>query len=235
MRPSWPTACWTELSPQQVAAAFIRLWREGRPAPEELMEPQALRAREPLAPRERARVRRLGLVQPVGRPYRPRRGRAGCLPKICDAGGIGRESIGAIRIRHDESYVQIAADVADRFGATAPINDEITMTRLDGQPSLDAPASRPRVERTDRAERPVRKPAPTAGARPRDTGHEARVKSARGGWVPDDAPVPEADRPVKAWKKKDGVAAPKGKVAWAKPKPKTAAAKPHRKGVRRPE
>lgn len=223
-----------ELSPQQVAAAFIRLWREGRPAPEELMEPQALRTREPLAPREpREFGESVWFSLSVGHTGRaePR----WLLPKICDAGGIGRESIGAIRIRHEESYVQIAADVADRFGASAPINDEITMTRLDGQPSLDAPASRPRVERTDRAERPVRKPAPNAAARPRDTGHEARVKSARGGWVPDDTPVPETDRPVKAWKKKDGVAAPKGKVAWAKPKPKSAAAKPHRKGVRRPE
>ena len=37
------------------------------------------------------------------------------LPKLCEAGGIGRESIGAIRVRTRETFVQVAANAADKL------------------------------------------------------------------------------------------------------------------------
>ena len=49
--------------------------------------------------------------------------RAGCraearwlLPKICEAGNITRDAIGAIRVKTDQTFVQIAANVAANFG-----------------------------------------------------------------------------------------------------------------------
>lgn len=234
---------------EQVAVAFLRMWREGRPAAEELMETQAPPA--PMAPRA---PREFGpsvwFTMSVGHS-----GRAEArwlLPKICDAGGITRDGIGAIRVKQDLSYVQIAQEVADRFGDFMEITPEVTMRRMEGAPDLDAPVERaPRAPRYDgpREDRPARgKPAPR---RKDDAGHQDRVRAAKGGWIPDDAgladPRTEGPKPaVKAWKKKssaDGAGPRKpggpGKPAWAaKGKPrfdKPAGGKPHRKGGKRPD
>ena len=220
---------------EQVASAFLKLWREGRPAAEELMETQAPPA--PMAPRQ---PREFGpsvwFTLSVGHS-----GRAEArwlLPKICDAGGITRDGIGAIRVKQDLSYVQIAADQADRFGDFIEISPEVTMRRMQGEPDLDS-APQPRF---DRGDKPARKPAPRSKPAD-DQGHKARVKAARGGWVPDDAPLAdprtEGPRPpLKAWKKKSSTTEGGGKPAWAaKGKPRADrpdGPKPHRKGPKRP-
>ncbi|WP_277019530.1 MULTISPECIES: DEAD/DEAH box helicase [Paracoccus] len=225
---------------EQVAAAFLRMWREGRPAAEELSEAHA--PPTPMAPRpQREFGPSVWFTLSVGHS-----GRAEArwlLPKICDAGGITRDGIGAIRVKQDLSYVQIAADQASRFGDFIEISDEVTMRRMDGAPDLDAPIERaPRAPRTDNRSE-GRKPAPRAKPVASDEGHQSRVKAARGGWVPDEAPAadPRDAGPhgaVKAWKKKPAAAgAAKGpKPAWAKPRAdKAPAAKPHRKGPKRPD
>lgn len=156
--------------PAQVAQALVALWREGRPAPEELSDTAV-----PGAPRAQA-PRDLGGFQDavwfslsVGHTGRaePR----WLLPKICDAGGIGREAIGAIRIRQDVSYVQIAASEAHRFGAETQITDELTMRRLQGAPDLGAPsgaASRsPRPRNTQKSALKGKPRAPRAQDEPR--------------------------------------------------------------------
>ncbi|WCR00394.1 DEAD/DEAH box helicase [Paracoccus aestuarii] len=218
---------------EQVAVAFLRMWREGRPAAEELMETMAPPA--PMAPRQ---PREFGpavwFTLSVGHS-----GRAEArwlLPKICDAGGITKDGIGAIRVRQDLSYVQIAAPLADRFGDFIEISDEVTMRRMEGEPQLDAPVERaPRPSYRDkpaREDRPARKPAPR-----KDATHDQRVKSAKGGWVPDDAPMDDPRPAVKPWKKKTTADGGAGKPAWAKPKPradKAGGPKPHRKGPKRP-
>ncbi|MBM3604477.1 MAG: DEAD/DEAH box helicase [Alphaproteobacteria bacterium] len=234
-------------SAEQVASAFLKLWREGRPAAEELMETQAPPA--PMAPRQ---PREFGpsvwFTLSVGHS-----GRAEArwlLPKICDAGGITKDAIGAIRVRQDLSYVQIAAEAADRFGDFIEITPEVTMRRMEGEPDLEAPAERaPRPRFDARDDRPARKPAPRRKPA-EDEGHQARVKAARGGWVPDDAPLADPREggpraPVKAWKKKPQAdsaggprkpAGPAGKTAWAKPRSdKPGGPKPHRKGPKRPD
>ncbi len=164
---------------ERVAAAFIRQWREGRPAPEELMEAPA----------------------PVPAATAPRRtddfgpsvwfdlsvghtGRAEArwlLPKICEAGGISRDSIGAIRVRQDNTFVQIAADAAPRFGEGVEIEPGLVMLRLAGEPNLMRPE---RSERPDRgAPRPFKGGAKGA---PRGAKPVARRKAEGddGSWAP---------------------------------------------------
>ncbi|CAM3291530.1 DEAD/DEAH box helicase [Paracoccus nototheniae] len=230
---------------EQVATAFLKMWREGRPAAEELSEAHAAPA--PMAPRvQREFGASVWFTLSVGHS-----GRAEArwlLPKICDAGGITRDGIGAIRVKQDLSYVQIAADQAARFGDFMEITPEVTMRRMEGEPDLDAQPERapraPRGEtRTDNRSE-GRKPAPRA-PRPvqAEEGHQARVKSARGGWIPDDAAAPVEARSegphgaVKAWKKKSSSDAG-AKPAWAKSRPAAdkapGAAKTHRKGPKRP-
>ncbi|MDO5647408.1 DEAD/DEAH box helicase [Paracoccus sp. (in: a-proteobacteria)] len=242
-----------QFGPEQMATAFIQLWREGRPAAEELHEVTAPPAPSaPRAPREFGDS--VWYMLSVGHT-----GRAEArwlLPKICDAGGIDRNAIGAIRVKQDVSFVQIAADMADRFGDEAAITDEVSMRRMAEPPVFDAPEPRaPRGPRPDRGPRPERapreprepraereprgdyaKPAPKPRRdKPESGDHRARVKAAKGGWIPDDAPLDmPADKPRA--KRKPGAV---GKSGWAAPKGKPrigkgAAAKPHRKGPRRP-
>jgi len=146
---------------EALAAAFVRLWREGRSAPEVLSTDAAMPA--PSAPRERGEFGpsvwfRIG----VGRS-----GRAEArwlLPKICDAGSIAKDSIGAIRVREDETFVQIAEAVAGKFRQQIDLDKGLLMERLEGEPEFDKPRfDKPRFERParpERAEKPAYVPKP---------------------------------------------------------------------------
>jgi ATP-dependent RNA helicase DeaD len=139
----------TRVSPEQVAAAFIQLWREGRPPPEDLIEvapPQDVGA-PARAPREFGAS--IWFALSVGHT-----GRAEArwlLPKICEAGGITRDAIGAIRVREKETYVQIALNEATRFGDSLEIEPDLVMTRLKGDPLLDGTSERPAAPKSARA------------------------------------------------------------------------------------
>jgi ATP-dependent RNA helicase DeaD len=149
-----------QFGPEALAAAFVRLWREGRSAPEVLSTDAPIPVAS--APRERGEFGpSVWFRISVGRS-----GRAEArwlLPKICDAGSIAKDGIGAIRVREDETFVQIAAAQADRFGASVELDRDLLMMRIEGEPELDAPRSfsRPeRPERTERREKPAYVPKP---------------------------------------------------------------------------
>ena len=148
---------------EHVAAAFIRLWREGRSAPEVLSNalPPSAEAR---APRERGEFGpSVWFRLSVGHT-----GRAEArwlLPKVCEAGGIARDSIGAIRVQQDETFVQIAQAVAGRFPASNELEAGLMMDRVEGEPVLARPERAP-FERAPRDAAP-RSAAPRAAAAPR--------------------------------------------------------------------
>jgi ATP-dependent RNA helicase DeaD len=131
---------------EQVAAAFVQLWREGRPPPEDLIEVAG--PGEPAAPRApREFGASVWFELSVGHT-----GRAEArwlLPKICEAGGITKDAIGAIRVREHQTYVQIAVEHAARFGSESEVEPGLTLRRLDGEPPTvgSAPVSpkRPKV------------------------------------------------------------------------------------------
>ncbi len=122
-----------------IASAFVRLWRDGRPAPEELSE--AGPAPTPAAPRERGEFGPSAwFLLSVGHS-----GRAEArwlLPKICEAGGITRDEIGAIRVKTEQTFVQIAAAVAANFGQQVELEPGLTMRRMETEPVFDAPGPR---------------------------------------------------------------------------------------------
>ncbi len=156
-----------QFGPEALAAAFVRLWREGRSAPEVLSTDNPMPT--PAAPRERGEFGpsvwfRIG----VGRS-----GRAEArwlLPKICDAGSIAKDSIGAIRVREEETFVQIAEAVADKFRGQIDLDKGLLMERIEGEPDFDRPRSdKPRFERParpERAERPGRAEKPAYAPKP---------------------------------------------------------------------
>ena len=171
------------VSPEQAAAAFARLWREGRSAPEELMDASGP---IPTAPKPREEFgASVWYAISVGRA-----GRAEArwlLPKICDAGGITKDSIGAIRVQEDETFVQIAVEAAPRFGDGLDLEPGVTLRRIAGEPNLDAPV-KPRAKPRDakpyeaKADRKVYTPKPA-----RDDENDAPRPAA--------APAPRAVEP----------------------------------------
>ena len=139
----------------QIAGAFIKMWREGRSAPEVLSD--ALPPVSSAMPRERGEFGPSVWFQlSVGRA-----GRAEArwlLPKICEAGGITKDGIGAIRVQEERTFVQILTQDAGKFGQGVELESGVTMTRLDGEPDLDRPERAPAraAPRKAPAPRPVR-------------------------------------------------------------------------------
>lgn len=149
---------------EQVAAAFIRLWREGRSAPEVLsadLPPPA-----PYVPRDRAEFGpSVWFELPVG--HQDRAEARWLLPKICDAAGITKDGIGAIRVQTDRTYVQILATLAGRFNDVTEIDRELAMTKLAVAPAdLDKPRSTS-TQRPERAPRPAKADSDYATRAPR--------------------------------------------------------------------
>ena len=164
--------------PDRLAQAFIRMWREGRPAPEELT---VLTDRAPAAARERPPFgEAVWFSLSVGHS-----GRAEArwlLPKICDGGGINRDAIGAIRVREHETFVQIAVAQAGNFGKAMELEPDLMMRRLEGEPNLDRPAPRATDIRPARRkpEGDWQKPARTEDA------ETAAAKPRKARWTPED-------------------------------------------------
>ena len=166
----------------QVAAAFIRMWRDGRSAPEVLSDNLPVPERSP--PRERGEFGPSVWFQlSVGRS-----GRAEArwlLPKICEAGNITKDGIGAIRVQEERTFVQILTAQAGKFGQGVELESGVTMTLLDGEPDMDRP---------ERPLKPASKPAYKSAAprAPRDEAPRApRDEAPR-----DAAPYEKREKPA---------------------------------------
>ncbi|SNR44133.1 DEAD/DEAH box helicase [Paracoccus sediminis] len=202
---------------ERLAQAFVSLWRAERPAPEELT---VVQDRAPAAARERP---------PFGEAvwFRLSVGHTGraearwLLPKICEGGGITRDAIGAIRVRQDETFVQIAAAQAGRFGQRMELEPDLTMQRIEGEPDLDrAPPSGERRPPRDRADGDRKTPAPRA-----ETQDQAPAKVKKPRWTAEERAAKQA-RPERDGARPDkpgGFRAKPGKPAGAKDRGKFAA------------
>ncbi|MER8365127.1 DEAD/DEAH box helicase [Mesorhizobium sp. M1378] len=131
--------------PEQVAAAFVRTCRSSRSAPEDLLDVAPFTpSGEKFARREEAPSRRddfgdsVWFSLSVGRRQNaePR----WLIPMLCRTGGISKREIGAIKMQPEETFVQIAADWAERFlaaiGPDRKLQGNIAVKRLDGTPDL---------------------------------------------------------------------------------------------------
>jgi ATP-dependent RNA helicase DeaD len=136
-------------SADQIAAAFVRLYRKEQTAPEELLD----------APMDRGRGDRRGDRQGGSQGDRSPRSREDftdgvwfslsigrkqnaeprwLLPMLCRAGGLTKRDIGAIRIDQAQTSVELAPKCVDRFlealGPDKTMEKNITVKRLDGPP-----------------------------------------------------------------------------------------------------
>ncbi len=208
--------------PEQIAAAYLRMFHAKHSAPEDLGDPG-----EKPAPRV-AFGPSVWFSVSGGRAKgaEPRR----LLPMLCKAGGITRDDIGAIRIGDTESYVELRKPAAAGFKASIGdkmrVEDGAEVAELSSPPAM--------------AQRPGGKPGGKPDGKPRTGPKPEWKKPAPKGPPPasqlDDLPaiLPPEDRAPKPSKpapkstakvQYDDAPAPRHK----KPKEGTAGS-PHRKG-----
>jgi ATP-dependent RNA helicase DeaD len=147
-----------EKTPEQIAVAYLRMFREQHTAPEELSDPGAKpEKREEFGPS-------VWFAVSGGRAAdaEPRR----ILPMVCGAGDLSKDDIGAIRIQQDHSLVQIKESSVARFlnavGPSMELEKGVTLTKLDKSPDFDRgarPAANrgPKPERKPYGDKPERK------------------------------------------------------------------------------
>lgn len=150
---------------ETLAAAFVRMWRAGRSAPEDIGEVSTPAA--PAAPRPRGEFGEAVWFE-INVGHTGRAEARWLLPKICDAGGIAKDGIGAIRVQQDRSFVQISAPLAGRFGTATDLDTGLAMTRIEGEPDFGPARSAPRAPSKytprparDEGERKAYTPRPT--------------------------------------------------------------------------
>ncbi|WP_423068456.1 DEAD/DEAH box helicase [Devosia sp. CN2-171] len=192
------------VTPEQLAAAYIRRELASRPAAEEVAD-APIQAFQEKAPRRDKRF--VDEEGPKGRPEPMTDGRwftlsigrnrradpKWLLPLICKAGDVTKRDIGSIKIFDTETRFEIAADKADAFARTVASNGSSIENGADIQPS-SAPGAQQRKSfrrddgpprqykpRGDDAPRREYKPRREEDARPaRDDGPRYKVRSDKG-------------------------------------------------------
>ncbi|MBV7394208.1 DEAD/DEAH box helicase [Mameliella sediminis] len=144
-------------TPEQLGAAYLRLVHSQRSAPEELADVDAKREpRKEFGPS-------VWFAVEGGRNAgaEPRR----ILPMICKAGGLSKDDIGAIRVRPDQSLVQIressVASFLQALGPEMKLREGEKVTQLDEAPAMEPrPDRKPGFKKRDGQDRPDRSEKP---------------------------------------------------------------------------
>ncbi|SDW81281.1 ATP-dependent RNA helicase DeaD [Ruegeria halocynthiae] len=193
-------------TPDQIAAAYLRKYREQHSAPEELSDiNEAAKPREAFGPSvwfSLAGGRAVGAE--------PRR----LLPMVCKLGKLSREDIGAIRIQPNESLIEIREGSVSGFlaaiGPAMVMEDGAALTRLSGAPKFDKSPRRPapskRKDKSQRHSGTDERAAASKGERP---GTTQPVD-----W--NDDPVPRVKKPKSTKPKHPKPTAPNSKGVVAK-------------------
>ncbi|QDL94441.1 DEAD/DEAH box helicase (plasmid) [Paroceanicella profunda] len=160
---------------EKVAAAFIRRARSGQSAPEELLDVASASVGAKRKPEAFGESAWFSLSVGRNQNAEPR----WLLPMLCEAGGLSRREVGAIRMQAEETHVQIAAGHAEAFlaalGPQRALEKGITVTPIQGEPTDMGPApAGPRGEKSFRGK-------PRTGAPMRKGPGGARAGAARSG------------------------------------------------------
>jgi len=144
--------------PEHLATCYIRQYRAGRSAPEELIgadeiyDPSLDGGRRERKPRSRNDFDNgVWFLLNLGRKQKaePR----WILPMLCKSGDLKKSEIGSIKITERQTFIEIAPQGVDRFeqaiGPQGKIEKAITARRIDGQPdfSENSRGARPPVKR----------------------------------------------------------------------------------------
>jgi ATP-dependent RNA helicase DeaD len=214
-------------SPEQLATAFVNLYRSRGSAPEELSNPGDGKENAPRMEFGKS----IWFTVSTGRNdgAEPRT----ILPMLCRVADLTRDDIGAIRVQPRHSYVEVAEGAVPKLvnalGPDMKAEDGVTLTRLDGVPDFGPkPAGRP--ERS--GERPDRGPKPAYDKKPAYDTSPKPAPRAKPAYDPD-APKPSYDKPRPP---REDAPAAEYKPRAASDKPRNAPfAKPKRDAARPPK
>ncbi len=154
-----------QFSAEQLATAFVNLYRARQSAPEQLAEPGTPADEKPRGDFGPS----VWFSISVGRNQEaePRT----ILPMICRMGDLTKDDVGAIRVQPSHTFVEILATSADKFtnalGPDMKVEDGAIVTKLDKAPDLSrgpkpgGPKPGGRGPKPDRGPRPDRAPRPT--------------------------------------------------------------------------
>ena len=194
---------------EQIAAAYLRHYREKHSAPEELSDvKEAHKPREAFGPS-------VWFSLEGGRAVgaEPRR----LLPMLCKLGNISRDDIGAIRIQPAESLIELREGSVQGFlaaiGPAMTVEDGAVLKRLSALPKFDKSPRRsaPPRHKDTKPYQPKMDDAPkqsknkaSAAAQPIDWNDDPkpRVKKPKGGAKPAQSKKPKTDKqPTEAFAK----------------------------------
>lgn len=157
-------------SPDQIAAAFVRQYRAGQSAPEDLLDSGPAEERPK---RHEAFQNSVWFSLTIGRSQNVEA--RWILPMLCRVGGITKNEIGKINIEQDETFVELTAACVDGFlntvGPEKIVEGTIEITRLATPPRSARPA---RSDHSARSGRPPRQGRPRED-RPTRADREARA------------------------------------------------------------
>lgn len=147
----------TRFTPDQLAAALMRMHQKKKPAPEELLDS---------APKDSPRANRAGFENSVWVSLSIGRNTHAearwILPMLCGAGNLTKNKIGAIKIDQNETFVELAADCVEGFfnaiGSKGKLEKNIVVKRAAGAPSMSR-EDRPKREFYDK--KPYREGKPS--------------------------------------------------------------------------
>jgi len=156
-----------ERTPEELAAACLRLFRANLSAPEELNVKGARAPKQEFGPS-------IWVALSVGRDKgaEPR----WLLPLICRAGNLDKAAIGRIRVRDNDTLVELAEDAGRTMlaglQANSILENDVAATLVEGTPDLgSAPARGPKPQgrpapRDGGGDRAAHKPYSADGPRP---------------------------------------------------------------------
>jgi len=202
------------LTPEQLAAAYLRRELASRPAAEDVSEERIppinekpARSRfdndapfEPREPREKRAPMQGGqwFVMPIGRKHRadPK----WILPMICKAGDVVKADIGSIKIGETETRFEISSEKAASFAEkVATASGEVKISPATGDTPPQYREQTPRREYKPRSDRPQgADDRPRREYKPRDDGAPQRERKATGEFV-----APFAHRGTRQYKPRE--------------------------------
>ncbi|WP_427449958.1 DEAD/DEAH box helicase [Litorimonas sp. WD9-15] len=150
-------------SPDHIATAFIRQYREGQSAPEDLLPANYKPSKEERGPKTPRADFDDGVWFSLNVGRKQKAEPKWILPMLMKSGGLKKGEIGAIKIIDRETFVEVAPKGVEGFlktiGPDMKIEAAITVSRVAGKPNLSQPTDGHRSrDRDNRSGKSRKKP-----------------------------------------------------------------------------
>ena len=131
-------------TPEHIATAFIRQYRAGKSAPEELTHSAYDPSQDDRGSRKASSRNDFkgGVWFSLNLGRKQKAEPKWMLPMLVKSGGLKKSEIGAIKITETQTFIEVAPSGVDRFmqtiGSDMKVEKAITATRLNGQPDFNS-------------------------------------------------------------------------------------------------